>query len=164
MIYFALRLWRLDDDVRERMLGLRLSTKQSKAIGEIWSVLSADEDAIKSIALASALDHLDHHPALDDDSSIILADEELYVSQGCKSSGARDHGIFDESVTTLHGEMRPVAFASSVSVESSDGFESSTTDEPEYGEDDDGLMQSLHSTKPGQLCYLSFALFSLTMG
>lgn len=53
---------------------------------------------------------------------------------------------------------------SSVSVESSDGFESSTTDESEYSEDDDGLMQSLHPTKPGQLCYLSFDLFSLTMG
>ncbi|KAM0714509.1 hypothetical protein Q7P37_009803 [Cladosporium fusiforme] len=145
MIYFVLRLWRLDDAVRERMLGLRLSTKQSKAIEEIWSILSADEDAIKSIALANALDH---HPALDDDPRIILADEESYVSQRCKSSGARDHGILDESVTSLHGEMRPETFASSVSVESSDGFESSTTDESEYSQDDDGLMRSLHPTKP----------------
>lgn len=161
MIYFVLRLWRLDDDVRERMLGLRLSTKQSKAIEEIWSVLSADEDAIKSIALANALDH---HPALDDDPSIIMADEESYVSQGRKSSGARDHGILDGSVTPLRAERRPETFASSVSVDSSDGFESSTTDESECSEDDDGLMQSLHSTKPGQLCYLSFDLFSLTMG
>lgn len=60
MTYFVLRLWRLDDDVRERMLGLRLSTKQSKAIEEIWSVLSADKDAIKSIALANALDIIPH--------------------------------------------------------------------------------------------------------
>ena len=29
MTYFVLRLWRLDDTVRERTLGLRLSTKQS---------------------------------------------------------------------------------------------------------------------------------------
>lgn len=74
MIYFVPRLRRLDDDVRERMLGLRLSTKQSKAIEEIRSVMSADEDAIKSITLANALDH---RPSLDDDLSIILADEKL---------------------------------------------------------------------------------------
>lgn len=143
MIYFVLRLWRRDDDVRERMLGLRLSTKQTKVIEEIWSLLSADEHPIKSIAPADALDH---HPALDDNPSMILEGEESYVSQEFKSSGARDHCIFDESVTPLHCEMRLDTSTSSVSVESSDGFESSTTDESEYSEDDDGLMQSLPPT------------------
>lgn len=81
-----------------------------------------------------------------------------------EQSHRRDHGILDESVTSLHGETRSETFASSVSVESSDGFEPPTTDESDYSEDDDGLMQSLHLTKPGQLCYLSFDLFSLTMG
>ncbi|GAB7336112.1 hypothetical protein MBLNU13_g08907t1 [Cladosporium sp. NU13] len=145
MIYFVLRLWRLDDDVRERMLGLRLSTKQTKAIEEIWSVLSADEHEIKSIALANALDH---HPALDDDPSTILVGEESYANQGSKTSGARDRGILDESLAPLHGELRPETFACSVSVESSDGFEFSITEESEYSEDDYELMQSLPRTKP----------------
>lgn len=85
------------------------------------------------------------------------------MSQGCKSSGARDHGIRDESVTPLHDEMRPETFASSVSGESGDDFEPSTTEESDDGEDDGGLIQSLHPTKPGQLCFLSFGLFSLTI-
>jgi hypothetical protein len=42
MIYFVLRLWRLDDAVREKTLGLRLSTKQGKAIEEIWTIGSKD--------------------------------------------------------------------------------------------------------------------------
>lgn len=45
MMYFVLRLWRLDDAVREKKLGLRLSTKQSKAIQELWTFLSAEENA-----------------------------------------------------------------------------------------------------------------------
>lgn len=55
-------------------------------------------------------------------------------------------------------------FASLVSIKSSHGFEYSTTNESEYNEDDDGLIQSLHSINPSQLCYLSFDLFSLTVG
>lgn len=85
------------------------------------------------------------------------------MSQGCKSSGLRDHGVLDESATPLHGELRSETLASSGNVESSDGFESSTTEESEYSENDDGLMQCLPPTKRGQSCYLSFDLFSLTM-
>jgi hypothetical protein len=69
MMYFVLWLWRLDDAVREKTLGLKLSTKQSKAIQEVWTFLSADEDATNSTALANAFDCL---PASDDDQAKFL--------------------------------------------------------------------------------------------
>jgi hypothetical protein len=154
LIHFVLRLWRLDDAVREKTLGLRLSSKQSKAIEEIWIFLSADEDAKNSTALANALDY--YHTASDDDQSKVSGYEDFHLSQ---SSGE----IFDKSVIPSHAEMQQETFASSFSGESSDDFEPSTTEESDDSEDDGGLIQRLHPTKPGQLCFLSCGLFSLTI-
>lgn len=120
MTYFVLRLWRLDDTVRERTLGLRLSTKQSSAIEEIWTFLSADEAATDSTAPVVALDC---HSALDDDQGHISEGEEFYVGQGCKSSGVADHGIFNESVIPLQAETQQETCASSVRDESSNALE-----------------------------------------
>jgi hypothetical protein len=41
MIPFVLRLWRLDDAVREKTLRLKLPTKQSEASREVWTFLYA---------------------------------------------------------------------------------------------------------------------------
>jgi hypothetical protein len=142
MIYFLLRLWRLDDAVREETLGLRLSTKQSKAIEEIWIFLSADEDAKSPTALANVLDY---HTASDEDQSKVSRHEGLHVSQSSE-------GNFNKSVTPSHAEMQQETFASSVSGDSSDDFEPSTTEESDDSEDDGGLIQRSHPTKPGQLC------------
>jgi len=166
MIYFVLRLWRLDDAVREKTLGLRLSAKRRKAIEEIWAFLSADEAATDATAPVIALNC---HPTLDDDQGQILEDEEFYVGQGCKSRGATDHGIFNDSVISPQAETQRETCASPVVDELSNALDSSTTDESDTyidesddGEDDGGLIQGLHPTKPGQLCLLSFGLFPLT--
>jgi hypothetical protein len=100
MMYFVLRLWRLDDAVRKKKLGLRLSTKQSEAIQELWTFLSADENATDPTALANAPDY---RPALDDDSSSL--DEDFHGSQS-------DREMFDKSATTSHAEMQRKTFDS----------------------------------------------------
>jgi hypothetical protein len=154
MMYFVLRLWRLDDAVREQTLGLRLSTRQSKAIQEVWTFLSADEDATNSTTLANALDH---HPASDDDQSEVSLDEDLHVSQSSRK-------IFDKSATPSCAGMQRETFASSDSGESSDDFEPSTTEESDDSEDDGGLIQRSRPTKPGELYFLSYGFFLLTIG
>lgn len=94
-MYFVLRLWRLDDAVREKKLGLRLSTKQSKAIQELWTFLSADENATNPTALASAPDY---HPASDDDQSESFLDEDFHVSQSNRE-------MFDKSARGVHNQF-----------------------------------------------------------
>jgi hypothetical protein len=116
MMYFVLRLWRLDDAVREKKLGLRLSTKQNKAIQELWTFLSADENATNPTTLANALDH---HPVPDDDQSESPLDEDFHVSQSNRE-------MFDKSATTSHAAMQRKTFDSSDSGESSDDFEPSS--------------------------------------
>jgi hypothetical protein len=153
MMYFVLRLWRLDDAVREKKLGLRLSTKQSKAIQEVWTFLSADENATNSTTLANALDY---HPAPDDDQSESSLDEGFYISQSNRE-------IFDKSATKSHAEMQRKTFDSSDSGESSDGSEPSITEGSDNSEGDHGLIQRLHQTKPGELCFLSCGFFPLTI-
>ena len=74
MIYSVLRLCRLDNAVQEMTLGLRLSTKQSKAIEEIWTFLSAVEAATDSTTPVIALDC---HSTLDDDQGQNEADNPL---------------------------------------------------------------------------------------
>lgn len=152
MMYFVLRLWRLDDAVREK-LGLRLSTKQSKAIQDLWTFLSADEDATNPTALANAPDY---HSAPDDDQSESSLDEDFHVSQ---SNGE----MSDKSATTSRAEMQRKTFDSSDSGESSDDFEPSINEGSDNSEGDLGLIQRLHPTKSSELCFLSCGFCPLTI-
>lgn len=145
MMYFVLRLWRLDNAVRKKKLGLSLSTKQSKTIQELWTFLSAEENAANPTAVANAPDY---HPAPDDDQSESSLDEDLHVGQSNRET-------FDKSATTSHAEMQRKTFDSSDSGESSDRFEPSTTEESDDSEDEGGLIQRSHPTKPGESCFLS---------
>ena len=153
MMYFVLRLWRLDDAVRKKKLGLRLSKKQSKAIQELWTFLSADENATNPTALANAPDY---HPAPDDEQSENSLDEDFHGSQS-------DREMFDKSATTSHAEMQRKTFDSSDSGEPSDGFEPSITKGSDNSEGDLGLTQRLHPTEPGELCFRSCDIFPLTI-
>jgi hypothetical protein len=100
---------------------------------------------------------LDHRPALDDDQSEISLDEDLYVSQSSRK-------IFDKSTTSSRAGMQRETFASPVSGESSEDFEPSTTEESDDSEDDGGLIQRSRPTKPGELYFLSYGFFLLTIG
>jgi hypothetical protein len=153
MMYFVLRLWRLDDAVRKKKLGLSLSTKQSKAIQELWTFLSAEENAANPTAVADAPDY---HPAPDDDQSESSLDEDFHVSQSNRE-------MFDKSATTSHAEMQRKTFDSSDSGESSDDFGPSITEGSDNSEGDLGLAQRLHPTKPSELCFLSCGFFPLTI-
>ena len=153
MMYFVLRLWRLDDAVREEKLGLRLSTKQNKTIQELWTFLSAVENATNPTALANAPDY---HPAPDDDQSKGSLDEDFHVGQSNRE-------VFDKSATTSHAEMQRKIFDCSDSGESSDDFEPSITEGSDNSEDDLGLIQRLHRTIPSELCFLSCGFFPLTI-
>lgn len=110
------------------------------------------------------------YPTLDDDQGQISEDEEFYVGQGCKSRGVTDHGIFNDSVISPRARTQRETCTPLVIGELSNDLDSSTTDESDTyieesddGEDDGELTQGSHPTKPGQLCFLSCGLFSLTM-
>lgn len=134
-------------------MGLGLSTKQSKAIQEVWTFLSADESATNLTTLANALDY---HPVPDDDQSESSLDENFHVSQSNRE-------MFDKSATASHAEMQRKAFDSSDSEESSDDAEHSITKGSDNSEGDLGPIQRLHPTKPSELCFLSCGFFSLTI-
>lgn len=157
MLYFIFRLWRLDDVVRNRTLGLRFSAKQCQAIEEIWTALPPRETATD---VSKSTDDTQYgskrHSVLQ--GWIEEGDNETTREHEHNESVSRKP--VDESVPFLGAKNSRGLMASKTRVRSN-SIENMSSDSDESfvelgedSEDEDGFVSSLHQPKPCKNSFL----------
>ena len=147
MLYFVFRLWRLDDMVRSRILGLRFSAKQRQSIEEIWTALPLRTTATD---LSKSTD--DVHYVSTCGSKIQGCAEEgpEETIRGHEHTERKSRKPVDEDMLSFKVKKsrtlkssRSQVYSDFVAYVSSDLNESSD-DIGEDSEDEDGLVRRLH--------------------